>query len=152
MTINVTSRPTIPHDYQSDLERLTTLGDGPFSRWLQRAAKTHFVATKWPVCSDCDATLRGPRRKAWLTAAFGVGALAFVVIALIVGGQQTWLGIPMFGGLAALLYAPLHIVDPVEVTRAVASLDGTEVSILEPHENFVATLQGGRRPEGTARP
>lgn len=67
----------------------------------------------------------------------------FVVIALLVGGQQTWLGIPMFGGIAALLYAPLNIVDPVEVTHAVASLDGSEILVLEPHPNFVNALAGG---------
>lgn len=129
--------PTIPHDYQTDLARLTTLGDGPFGRWLQRTAKTHFVATSWPVCSACDAALRRPKLTAALTAAAGVGALVFVVVALLVGGQQTWLGIPMFGGIAA---APLNIVDPFEVTHAVTSLEGTEVTVLEPHPNFVAEL------------
>ncbi|WP_169646648.1 hypothetical protein [Rhodococcus sp. HNM0569] len=43
-------------------------------------------------------------------------------------------------GADPVVYAPFKFVDPATVTHAYASLDGSSVSVLEPHEDFRRAL------------
>ncbi|TXG91013.1 hypothetical protein DW322_13245 [Rhodococcus rhodnii] len=57
-------------------------------------------------------------------------------------GRQSWLGIPFVGGIALLWYAPFNFVDPVTITHAYASLDGTRLHVVAPHTDFTRATRG----------
>lgn len=100
-------------------------------------------AAGWPLCRSCART-----RAIGLTIAgvFGVGGLAAMIFAFVVGGiiagPQPWLMIPFLGGLAAMLCSPVWLgrASLMRLTGATVTNDGAAVHIDHAHPDFIAQL------------